>query len=593
MSAVIRFSIIAVIALMIALGFTAYQAFFAAVGEAVIEEFQMGYIVRTVLVTTMRHLTLILTASAIVTFSLALGPYELGNSGSLVSAVQPLLYLFVVIAVLGGIWFGALEPVVVQTLREFEYESRVSRTALDDARSYLVQRDLDKAERLVRIHLAVEGETEEGEALLEEIREERRIERHSARLSSYIEPNTAERAHDTEELTVADLLERAKTNLDEGNYYSAHYLATKAFALSGEREDIRRIQAEALRGIQGDSIVREDMAERELYLQKQRAYQLLISGEQSESEDPESTIKAYYLFLELEERIPDDGDVQVFLAKAREKVQNISFFLDEAGLNESDEFSARTDIVVRYTDQNGTVNTVVIGRIVYAREGTFVYDIEVLQEAGHRSVHFAADYGKYIGDRIVFRAIERGVPEGGTPDVIDEVVLGPRVIGDSGAKAPGHILLVTSEEKPIDPTDLALLGAGNDRYRTLSIVELLQMPSKLSALGESSNAALTAFTERILRIFGLFIAPILAVAFGWRYRGHYLSRPPFLVLLFIPVIPLVLWWIREIPVFLLHLLVNRLVLSMTPGSVIAITIGVLFLLLIGSVTYLSRQRVDR
>jgi hypothetical protein len=592
-TALIRFSIIAIVSFLVALAFAVYDVYFSIAEFSVIQELRNAYRWRSVIVAALEHLPLILATAGIITFSLAINPYDLGSTGLLVRSAQPVLFAIVVVGVIGGVWIGVFEPQVIQKLHRMEYRSGITQTAFDDANTAYRNGDFDRAEGYVRLYLSVVGESEEAETLLTEIRETRAVQRQSERIAAFAAMEEGEiRRTDVSELTVGDLYKKARDNYENGQYYSAHYYATQAVALSNGRTDIRELQSDALNAIEEGAATTEDKTAQAFYRRKQTAYQLLSPGNPIQTVDPESTIRSYYLFQELQEDAPEDPDVLRYLGIARNRVQSISFFVDEARRYEGDAFGGRTDLVLRYTDRSGATNTISIDRVVYAPEGVFFYDIEVLQTTREDTIHFRGSYGKHIADRIVLRAIDRGIPADGIADDSRDMGVGAIPFGDTTATPPQYISLQTRDGTVISPEELALVGSGTRGYRGHSIVDLVQLPRRLSVLGESPNAALSALAERLLRMFGIFIAPFVAISLGWRYRGHYLSRPPFLVLVAIPVVPVVLWWLRDIPRFLIGLYVNRMILTVSASTVIISTIGILLLVLVLSIAYVSRQRIE-
>lgn len=593
MTALIRFSIIAIVSFVIALAFAVYDVYFSIAEFAVIQELQNAYRWRGVIVTTLEHLPLILATAGVITFSLAVNPYDLGTTGLLVRSVQPVLFMIVAVAMVGGIWIGVIEPQVIETLHRIEYRSGITTTAFDDANTAYRNGEFDLAEGYLRLYLSVVGESDEAESLLNEVRDARAVQRQSERIAAFsVSEEDEVRRTDVSELTVGDLYKKARDNYDNGQYYSAHYYATQAVALSNGRTDIRELQSDALNAIEEGAATIADKTEQKFYRRKQTAYQLLSPGSPVQTVDPERTIRSYYLFQELKEGEPNDPDVERYLGIARDRVQDISFFVDEARRYEGDAFGGRTDLVLRYTDRSGATNTISIDRVVYAPEGVFFYDIEVLQTTGEESIHFRGSYGKHIADRIVLRAIDRGIPADGIADDTRDMGVGARPVGETTTTPPQYVSLETRDGVVIAPEELSLVGAGTRGYRGLSIVELAALPRRLNVLGESPNAALSALAERILRIFGIFIAPFVAIALGWRYRAHYLSRPPFLVLVAIPVVPLVLWWLRDVPRFLVGLYVNRMILTASASVVTVSTVGILLLVLVLSIAYVSRQRIE-
>ncbi|MFW5642911.1 MAG: hypothetical protein ACOCYQ_02695, partial [Alkalispirochaeta sp.] len=135
MTGVVRFVIIGVVVFVVALGFVVYDGFFVLAETPILEESENGYLFRLWSVGVLEHLPLLVIITAVLTFSLALSPHDLGGQGMLSRAIAPVLFLIVGIGILYGVWVGGIEPRVRLRMQEIEYHSEVARNAWDDART--------------------------------------------------------------------------------------------------------------------------------------------------------------------------------------------------------------------------------------------------------------------------------------------------------------------------------------------------------------------------------------------------------------------------------------------------------------------------
>ncbi len=586
MKALVRYLVIFFTGLLVAVAFIVYDTIATMAFMPILEELQNAYRFRFWIHQLFQFLPLVVGTAGIITFSVALGPYDLGNRGSLIGAIRPVMVFILLVGVVYGVWTGVIGPRQRVRMEQITYYSSVARTAWEDARQARFAGRLNAAQRYAEIYLSVIGEDDDVRTFLNEVKAEIHAEEASQRVASYRTADGSDssvggrRFSEATEMSVADLMNRAREYFRDGLYFSAHYFASRAVEMTNGRQDTRSLQAEALNAIQGESFEIEDEPARDLFRRKFAAYELLQRGDPEEN--PEALILAHFRFQELLKAAPNDPDILRFGAEAEEQVESISFYVEDARLYSGNHFTGRSNILFRNRSGADLVEYVTAKRMVQSPEGDFFFDVEILQQRDDGYLHFQADFAKRIEDNLFFRAIE-GDPAFGTDQ---ERIHGPRRLGgNSSAVIPGYIPLIP------DIDEVILLSAGSENFEGIPVTGLFELPRLFSAHGRSESAAGMAAVSRIMRILGFFIVALGSVAFGWRYRSFYLSRPPFLALLAIPLFPALLWWMRGIPAFLLALLVFGLVPELTGAWTIIIVSAVLLLALIVTVAFLVRRRI--
>ncbi len=583
MSVPARFTVILVVSLLIAGGFAVYDAISTLAIVEVAEEWERDYLLSSWLVTFFSHFPLVVASAAIVTFSVAVGPLDMRVKGTLISAARPVIIFILILGVLYGVWIGVIGPRQHVRIEQILYRSRVARTAWDDARQARDTGNLHTAQRYAEIYLSVMGPDDEVQAFLNDVRGELSTRSINARMrqsgSARGLAGANERVPEVRALSVAELLDRARRYYDEGNYFSAHYFATRAVEMSDGRRDARVIQARALNAIEGESFEIQDDPARDLFRDKIEAYQLLTRG--SPEENPEALVLAFFRFQELQQRAPNDPDIQRFSAAAEEEVRRISFFVEDARLYGTPSFTSRNDIFFQNRHGGDISEYIAADRLVQSPVGDFLYDVEVYRNTRDGPLHFHADYAKWIEGNLFFRAIERD--NVGSSD--EGRIHNPVLLGGEG-EIPGYIPVVPTVE------EIVLLSTGGYDVPTVALPDLLGLPELFREFGRSEATAINGAAQRIMALVGFFVLTFGSVALAWRHRSAYLERPPLFALAVIPLIPFLLWWARGVPKFLLSLLVNGLSLRLSGGGVVTAIFVVFFAVLVGTIMYLAKRRVE-
>ena len=531
-----RFVVIFGIMLAALVGFAVYRA----IVEVGIREFVAGstlaYAARVFLDQLFQHLALALGSAAVITFSLAVTPRDLHGGGRLIRVIGRSLAVVVAVAVLNALWIGILGPRNQARIAQMEFqtllatESRASAEAAIAAGQGLIARE----HALLYLQLVGENETSRDLVTLAEnaLTEQQQIARREARAEP---PPEALLAPEIDSFTVAELVAEAQQFFSAGDFFSAHYYATRAVQLSrDQRVDARRLQAESLRAIEGAAWRINEADDRSFYNDKVLAYQALQAG----SDQPERTVEAYYRFVRLQQLRPNDPDVQRYSTVARQQLDDIAFFADTAMSYQALPATEQVSYAKLGPDQ--VLELLVVDRIVRVREGDFFYGVEIMridmsQPSQPIVVHARAPFGKVIEGMLVLRAVRESGPVGAPENVI-----GPEfLVGSSLGRFPLSI------EIDVTVDQLIRLAAGAGAGTTSSLPELIASATVLADLGESEQAVYQRIARQAVAMCGAFVLGVLGIALGWRFRAVYVRRPPFYVLMLVPAVPAGLYWLQS------------------------------------------------
>lgn len=561
--------------------------------EPPLPHLRFAAITRAVLLQFFSSLSALLVVCGLITFSLFLSSLDMesadakssmgspggagGTAKRFIALVKPVMIIVIVLGIINGVWFGVFAPRAELRVQQIGQQTRTAADAMKEAERLILQESWTGAEEQLLLYQALVGETEYVADMLR-IARAGILEDDQIRRTGWLTASGTDADDDPQwlrearEMTVAELVSRARQYLNQGDFFSAHHFASLAVSQSRTpRQDARSIQAEAFNAIERGSLARDEAEAREIYRAKVAAYEAFRLGETI----PEKALEAYYRFRDLEDRIPEDPDVRRFAPQAQRQVRLISFFLEEARSNQA--VRGRSNLVFVNHRGRDHVELVVIDDLVRVPSGDYLYGIEIMRTGGSGEhgeavrLHARAPFGKIIGDRLVMRAITR---EGDFRDT-DSHVVGPHFLRGSSRDLDGGLVLHHTAE------EIARFGGGPDALATLSLPELAQLSPLMERLGRSPAAVHSVLMSRIFRIGGFFVLALLAPALGWRLRSRYVGRPPVVVLVLLPVIIWVVWWIIAVLRFLLTS-VSSVLTSMVPlvPAVIIATVAVIMAIIL-------------
>lgn len=589
-----RFLVTTLIALVILLGLSIYDVTRMLAGLELYHAFELAFWLRAWMPFFFDHLSEAVAAAAIITFSLALSEFDLGSRDRLLPAIRPVLYIILGIGLINGLWFGVLGPRVELQLDRIAYRSQVASDAIMLADEREQAGDLAGAASMLRLYTSLVDANDDLLRRIENLSvQAAEAERERLRLSAErgISPGRLPRAFGVTNETIPELLQAARQALADDQFYTAHYYANLAVSASERagrrREDALELRAQALNAIEDGISRRDEDQERSRYREKLEAYQLMQRGE----DDPLALIRAFYRFQDLRRRLPDDPDVERYLGMTREALQDVAFMVDDA--REVQRIDGRPDVVFVNRRDAGSVEIVYARRVVQAPRGDFFYGVEILRipttaAATDGLVHLQVPYARRIDNRLALRSIE----EFGADEDLEQFIIEPRYLAGGSTDVAGAAF-ADALIPLVHPVDQILLASGGaDALATFSLPELLSAPEALEAVGHTTAPARSELVGRIIRIVGFFVLAFLAIGLAWEHRSRYVGRPPVVILLLVPLLPLALTWLVAVVRSTVDALILVLVGSSAANTAVLIASGVMVLALIVAVASLARQTVS-
>jgi tetratricopeptide (TPR) repeat protein len=418
-------------------------------------------------------------------------------------------------------------------LTELEELTRQGRALLEaaraDSRLGRQQAALDAYERYLAINRRDEKATGE---------------RNKLRLAMHVPPPVEAEQKELPALEQAqglrpeELLAKARGYFEREDWFSANYYAHLAVQVSGDRPDAvsreaARLEARAWERIRSLDPGKMQKEQGELFGDKRSGYAIFQRGDY---------LAAYYHFLQLARRYPDDADAKSYLRLSREQVVKLTYFLDEA--ERMDPLPGPQGLLFLNNRPDGAREIVSIGKMVVTTGETFFKDIEVLRIVSGRVVlHYLAPYGKLEESETPPAA------QGQAPDSRAGILLHgidrqrpgrdsrPNLLaGSLRGEEPRYLLGLAPR-----PGELAALRApgpaGLSRLGGVGLDTLWLAREGIGAFGQMESVLSLEILMRLLLPFAFLNLGLLAMAMGWSYRLVTPRRPPAVAYLVIPLFP--------------------------------------------------------
>jgi len=367
-------------------------------------------------------------------------------------------------------------------------------------------------------------------------------------------------------LNVTEAIALAETALAAERYFDAHWLATVGARLatpgSPEMTTARRIASIAWDGVNSLAPNAQETLAFNLFRLKREGFEALNS---------EEWIRAYYIFLELMERTPQDPDVHRFFAMSLEGLRHVAFFIDEMDMALGNiltgaVFSLPMDwgrVVMRFSS------------ISMFPDSAYCMDAEIFafDPSGQPLWSMKAPYAKIVplvlhsGPRlsVMLRALDRA----------DETLRWEPITESFGQSAPDSAQVAI----PVSWDDFVLISNVRRGLPMLSVAELRMAAENLGSLGYLPEVFQVELLRRFAEPSLMLLLGILAITLGWRFRA--LKHTRIMGVLMLGIMPLVLngavnffrGWIANLGIWAV------VSLGFTPAAFIfAASITVLFVL---------------
>jgi len=371
-------------------------------------------------------------------------------------------------------------------------------------------------------------------------------------------------------MSAAQAIDMGHKALEEQRFFDAHWLASLGGRLAkrGSPEEVSaaRLAGDAWNRIESQIPNHREQRLYSLYEMKLSGYQAMNSGE---------WIQAYYIFKELMVLTPDDPDAVNFFNVSELETMNYAFFIDEMELSLGE---ILTGALFSFPGHDGRI-VMRFSSLSSSQDFAYGRGLEYMEfDSGSRmTANVRAPFAKLLPVII-----------GGKPNVLiithaldrDDKNISWQSEWLAGEKEPTLIL-------DIDFNALLLLTQVRRGLGNLQIGELFTASGQLGSSGYISEVFEAEILNRIgSAVFFLPVAISIIVA-GWRYRAK--TRPRYLFILLLPVMPVVFNVLVSLYQSVLNTLGIWLILAFGFSAAIAVFSGVLALCLFFSLIALAAQ----
>ncbi|MQY76371.1 MAG: hypothetical protein GH155_01935 [Spirochaeta sp.] len=342
--------------------------------------------------------------------------------------------------------------------------------------------------------------------------------------------------------SASDLLEKAREYYDGEDYFSAHYYAALTLEIAKERSLViaaRRIERDALKELSSILPTGADKEAEKLFLKKKEGFLAFTE---------ERFFDAYYIFKELAENYSRDPDVLMYLDKSTEKLKEESFFTEEA--EKAVALPGKGGILFKNESAEGRVEIIAIERMVELSGDVFFKDVEAISfdSSGEINYHLHAPYGKLVNNHLNMNAMDRLQAGKSSPPVYWQ--------GGENDLLPIHSIKLSPEREL-----LSRLSMDSQDLKGWDLISLWQAREKIETFGLVTEKLDIILLMTLLKPFLFLILSLISISLGWSLRTRYLARPPIIPLLFIPLFPLVVFFLVMVICYGHKLLLGFLLLS--------------------------------
>lgn len=477
---------------------------------------------------------------------------------------------------------------------------------------YRLQKNPEAAIQYIRKALALDPnnkELKERERQVEAELKEQEGKRREERNKSFAETNLNDnqktfQGFDEKEMTVLQMIEKARELFASKDFFGAHYLSVEAERLCGPNDpnifEAKDMANQAWNRLQ--SAQKEELTAGNLFFRKKwEGYKALNSGNFEE---------AYYIFNDLameDERKARDPDVARYLKISRDRLLEQFFFIDET--YDASRFESSKNVYFSIRHPNGGYDIILIrgvtevggsgGMVRYLRGlelfsfdeyGQFKYSVSTpyakmkaldvktlgLYESQRLGLTSAIKSIPYI----MMRSVSRNSREQKNEPVYEY----------NGTQEYASILSKNQLYLPIPYEDISLILLSAAGKGNLNPFSLNRLARKAPNYGYSSEVFSVESLNRIFYPFMLLIIFIFAASVAWNYRLSAGAIFKFKWIFILPVLNLVFYFLERLIEYLIKVL--NLVFIAMAGTELALLAGIcvyIALLIAVSVVFLARK----
>ncbi len=516
-------------------------------GSAIIRKVAFAYIWRKALILFIDYLIPLQVSGVLISYSLFFKFKEKEGGASAYlpfhKLINPNLTLLLLLTLIYIVLLSGFLPLFNRKQSEAEYVSRVALDLLREAEIEKKEGNTERAIKLLDIYLSIDKGNEEIARrrdiyrvdMAEDNREKQVVE-------AAAEPALLSRVAASGQ-NASDLIEKAREYYAEEDYFSAHFYAALALEIATERSLIiaaRGIERDALKELSSILPTGADKEALKLFLEKKEGFQAFTE---------ERFFDAYYIFKELEENYPRDPDVLMYLEKSREKLKEESFFTEEA--EKAVSLPGKGRILFKNESAEERVEIIAIERMVELSGDVFFKNVEVISfdSSGEINYHLHAPYGKLVNGHLNMNAMDSSQAGKYSPP-------------DYWQGARSDLLPFHSIKLNPDRELLRRLSMDSQDLKGWDLMSLWQAREKIETYGLVAEKLDITLLLTLLKPFLFLILSLISISLGWSLRARYLARPPIIALLFIPLLPLVVFFLVVVISYGHKLLLGFLLLSL-------------------------------
>ena len=519
--------------------------------------------------------------------------YHKRFSPQLFQRLLPSIVMAICAAAVYAVLFLAFLPLAQDAQENMRFRAEIHRYAAERAQNHAQAGEWIAASRYIAISRNVWRDSPEIERLRFDVEigvEDLRIAEADARRERVAAGFAAERTASLsnlpgqrEPVDAAEAIAMAQSAFNERRHFDAHWLATLAGRLapagSVEIAEAARLASLAWNEIESQRPGWSEIARHEFFRTKMSGYEAMLSGD---------WIRAYYIFLELNERVPGNPDVENFLEASRRGAMEVAFFADEVRMLLNTTFTGAIFSLPDATlgRNRGGRSVMRIDGFSYAADYAFGIGLEYMVFDSQSRLLFSlrSPYAKFLpivvnGHQqvlILMRALDRHDPYMRWEPVWD--------VRDPSFYYPGQaqIILDISYEK------LLTLSQMRRDLSAMRIDELFAASNIAGDFGYTPRVFEAEILNRLGSAFFFLPMAILVIVLGLRLQTR--SRPRYIYVIMLGVLPLVFSVVVYVWRSVFNIVGTSLILAASFPVALALFIVIMILSFIFSLILLSSYK---
>jgi hypothetical protein len=269
----------------------------------------------------------------------------------------------------------------------------------------------------------------------------------------------------------------------------------------------------------------------------------------------------------------------MYLEKSKVKLKEESFFTEEA--EKAVALPGKGGILFKNESAEGRVEIIAIERMVELSGDVFFKDIEAISfdSNGEINYHLHAPYGKLVNNHLNMNTMDRFQTGKSSPPYYWQ--------GGESDLLPLHSIKFNPDREL-----LSRLSMDSQDLKGWDLMSLWQAREKIETFGLIAEKLDIILLLTLMKPFLFLILSLISVSLGWSLRARYLARPPIITLLFIPLFPLVVFFLVMMISYGHKLLLGFLLLSLGFWPALITLCIVESLLLMVSLLTLAAQKSE-